>query len=116
MSQGGPATSASGAMLRVIVPVLVTIGAVLVLFVAYELWWTNVVADHSADQVAEGLRQGWGTPHRPTRDRTRRHRPRFGGGVRLMYVPTVTAHHDPLMPLPRYAAGYGSLCLQGDDD
>ncbi|MFI9824747.1 class E sortase [Streptomyces sp. NPDC052013] len=38
---------------------LITAGLVLGLFVAYSLWWTNVVADRAADKQAEKVRDHW---------------------------------------------------------
>ncbi|CAL9471497.1 Sortase SrtE2 [Streptomyces sp. enrichment culture] len=38
---------------------LITAGLVLGLFVAYSLWWTNVVADHAADRQADKVRDTW---------------------------------------------------------
>nr|WP_265292259.1 class E sortase [Streptomyces sp. SHP 1-2] len=38
---------------------LITAGLVLGLFVAYSLWWTNVVADRAADRQADRVRDGW---------------------------------------------------------
>ncbi|MEZ3180095.1 class E sortase [Streptomyces pimonensis] len=38
---------------------LITAGLVLGLFVAYSLWWTNVVADRAADKQADKVRDAW---------------------------------------------------------
>ncbi|MEU1288497.1 class E sortase [Kitasatospora sp. NPDC005856] len=38
---------------------LITLGLVLGLFVAYSLWWTNVQADRSASAAADRLRSSW---------------------------------------------------------
>ena len=38
---------------------LITAGLVLGLFVAYSLWWTNVVADRQADKQADKVRDSW---------------------------------------------------------
>ncbi|MFF7854545.1 class E sortase [Streptomyces sp. NPDC007904] len=38
---------------------LITAGLVLGLFVAYSLWWTNVVADRAADRQADEVRDTW---------------------------------------------------------
>ncbi|MFI9330622.1 class E sortase [Kitasatospora sp. NPDC052868] len=40
---------------------LITLGLVLGLFVAYSLWWTDVLADRSAAQAADRLRDAWAT-------------------------------------------------------
>lgn len=38
---------------------LITAGVVLGLFVAYSLWWTNVLADREADKQGDKVRKGW---------------------------------------------------------
>ncbi|KUO21558.1 hypothetical protein AQJ91_09190 [Streptomyces dysideae] len=38
---------------------LITAGLVLGLFVAYSLWWTNVVADRAADEQGDKVRDNW---------------------------------------------------------
>ncbi|WP_323373021.1 class E sortase [Streptomyces alkaliterrae] len=38
---------------------LITTGVVLGLFVAYSLWWTNVIADRQADKQADKVRDHW---------------------------------------------------------
>ncbi|MGA5701908.1 class E sortase [Peterkaempfera bronchialis] len=38
---------------------LITFGVLLGLFVAYSLWWTNVLADRQADSAAHHLREEW---------------------------------------------------------
>ncbi len=38
---------------------LITVGLVLGLFVAYSLWWTNVVADRKANQQGDKVREHW---------------------------------------------------------
>ncbi|MGP3687225.1 class E sortase [Streptomyces sp. IBSNAI002] len=41
---------------------LITVGLVLGLFVAYSLWWTNVLADRQASARGDQVRQQWLTP------------------------------------------------------
>ncbi|MFF4099927.1 class E sortase [Streptomyces sp. NPDC001903] len=40
---------------------LITVGLVLGLFVAYSLWWTNVIADRQAQARGDEIRQRWQT-------------------------------------------------------
>ncbi|MEU9043237.1 MULTISPECIES: class E sortase [unclassified Kitasatospora] len=47
------------AALGVFGELLITLGLVLGLFVAYSLWWTNVQADRSASEAADRLRGAW---------------------------------------------------------
>ncbi|GAA2739683.1 hypothetical protein GCM10010440_03470 [Kitasatospora cinereorecta] len=39
----------------------ITLGVVMLLFVSYQLWWTNVQADASADAAGSRLEQQWAT-------------------------------------------------------
>jgi LPXTG-site transpeptidase (sortase) family protein len=41
---------------------LITAGLVLGLFVVYSLWWTNVMADRTADRQADKVREQWAHP------------------------------------------------------
>ncbi|MEU9142498.1 class E sortase [Streptomyces sp. NPDC048349] len=41
---------------------LITVGLVLALFVAYSLWWTNVLADRQASARGDQIRRQWQTP------------------------------------------------------
>ncbi|MFE2924748.1 class E sortase [Streptomyces goshikiensis] len=44
---------------------LITLGLVLALFVAYSLWWTNVLADRQASARGDEVRQLWTRPPAP---------------------------------------------------
>jgi sortase A len=39
--------------------VLLTVGAVMLLFVAYTLWWTGVETGNEQDQIKDQLEQEW---------------------------------------------------------
>ncbi|GHH70358.1 class E sortase [Streptomyces sulfonofaciens] len=41
---------------------LITVGLVLGLFVAYSLWWTNVTADREANRQSDQVRHHWADP------------------------------------------------------
>ncbi|WUG43472.1 class E sortase [Kitasatospora sp. NBC_00458] len=47
------------AVLGVFGELLITLGLVLGLFVAYSLWWTDVLADRSAAAASDQLREAW---------------------------------------------------------
>ncbi|MEU3463391.1 class E sortase [Streptomyces sp. NPDC006733] len=49
------------AIISVIGELLITAGLVLALFVAYSLWWTNVIADRHAKKDSAKVRQEWAT-------------------------------------------------------
>ncbi|MFJ6777426.1 hypothetical protein ACIQOV_41825, partial [Kitasatospora sp. NPDC091257] len=53
------------AALGVFGELLITLGLVLGLFVAYSLWWTNVQADRSASAAADRLRGSWAAGPNP---------------------------------------------------
>ncbi|MFD0274991.1 class E sortase [Kitasatospora sp. NPDC127111] len=55
----GRARARALAALGVFGELLITLGLLLGLFVAYSLWWTNVQADASAAQAADKLRSAW---------------------------------------------------------
>ncbi|WP_316522178.1 class E sortase [Kitasatospora brasiliensis] len=57
--RGGRRRSRALVALGVFGELLITMGLVLGLFVAYSLWWTNVQADRSASQAADRLRGSW---------------------------------------------------------
>ncbi|MFI8458003.1 class E sortase [Kitasatospora sp. NPDC085464] len=55
----GRGRSRALAALGVFGELLITLGLVLGLFVAYSLWWTNVQADRSASEASDRLRSSW---------------------------------------------------------
>jgi sortase A len=69
---------------RVLGEVFITFGVVMLLFVVYQLWWTNVRAHQAAGGAAKKLEQQW---------RTDGHRPKPSGafepgqGFAIMYIP-----------------------------
>ncbi|MGW2249480.1 class E sortase [Kitasatospora sp. NPDC001660] len=71
--QPGPGPARRGrsralAAIGVFGELLITLGLVLGLFVAYSLWWTNVEADRSAAEASGKLRSAWaaGPPAAPS--------------------------------------------------
>ncbi|MFF5065225.1 class E sortase [Streptomyces sp. NPDC000460] len=54
-ASGGPVVVAS----RLAGELFITVGLVMLLFVAYQLWYTNVLAERTADGAAGSLRQNW---------------------------------------------------------
>lgn len=42
--------------------VLITLGAVLLLFVAYEVWWTTLIANRAAERNVAEIQQTWDDP------------------------------------------------------
>lgn len=72
---------------------LITAGLVLLLFVAYQLVWTNLEAHRAQDRVADQIREGWDRPVRSTgggADEPRTRGPRkadFGRGFAFVRIP-----------------------------
>ncbi len=50
---------------RMVGELCITLGLVMLLFVSYQLWWTNVQADASANSARNKLEQQWATPATP---------------------------------------------------
>lgn len=44
---------------RVVGELFITLGVVMLLFVSYQLWWTNVIADRHAGSEAKKLEEQW---------------------------------------------------------
>ena len=76
---------------------LITVGVLLLLFVAYQLMWTNVTAQRAADQVATDLQDSWASPatdgSSDPDDAGRgcpEARPEIGDAFALMYIPRLS--------------------------
>ena len=78
---------------------LITVGVLLLLFVAYQLMWTNVTAQRASDQIATDLQDSWaipatdgssdpGDPGDPGEDPEAR--PEIGDAFALMYIPRLS--------------------------
>lgn len=76
---GGPAVVAS----RLAGELFITLGLVMLLFVTYQLWYTNVLAERQANGAAGSLRSDWDT------DGAAPPAPAFspGQGFAILYVP-----------------------------
>ena len=74
---------------------LITVGVLLLLFVAYQLMWTNVTAQRAADQVAAELQDSWARPGSTNGSGddgvgTPEARPEIGDAFALMYIPRLS--------------------------
>src|SRR5699024_4510023 len=72
-----PRTSVGVALTGALGELLITAGAVLALFVVWQLWWTDVEGDRSAEQAIEQFetpsrtsRTAWGSPAPTNRPRS----------------------------------------------
>ena len=68
--------------------VLITVGVVLLLFVGYELWWTNVVADRAVAAERAELLDRFGQPPHPSPD-SASSKVVPGDAFALMYIPAI---------------------------
>ncbi len=75
---------------------LITAGLVLLLFVAYQLVWTNYEAHRRADRVADDIREAWARPPATGGDRAPGEAPEaakvdFGEGFAFLHIPRLGA-------------------------
>lgn len=98
-----PSRMTAGQVLRKIVQVigelLITAGIILLLFVAWQLWWTNVEADARQSEVIKEFTDGFDAPVEPAPVSPSAkapadygpapvaEAPRHGGTIGIMYVP-----------------------------
>ncbi|WP_405979775.1 class E sortase [Streptomyces sp. NBC_00158] len=68
---------------------LITVGLVLGLFVAYSLWWTNVLADRQASARGDEIRQRWGSPSPSASGPVQPGALDTGDGVGFLHVPAM---------------------------
>lgn len=73
--------------------ILMTLGVILMLFVGYQLWWTNVAAARAADQVVSQVQQSWAGPTpteavaSPGPATHAAEQPKVGTAFGLVYIP-----------------------------
>ncbi|HKU30903.1 class E sortase [Arthrobacter sp. NyZ413] len=89
---------------------LLTAGLVLLLFVAYELWWTNVEADAKQSQAIQGFAKDFAGPVTPPAP-TSASAPDYGKPV----VAPAPAHGGMIgiMYIPRFGADYSRPIMEG---
>jgi sortase A len=79
---------------------MITVGTVLLLFVVWQLWWTDVVSDHNQGNLTRKLQQEWGRP--PDSGPT---------GRRLATIPMGDAF--ALIRVPRFGRRYVRPVVEG---
>lgn len=128
--------SRAWAAVGVLGEILITLGVVLLLFVVYQLWWTNVESGRAATQIATDLRAEWEQPTpdpdepepAPDPDASRAPEPgyvepEFGSAFAFMYVPrlrskvwgTPILHSVSLGDLARGIGHYPDSALPGQE-
>lgn len=83
-NRAGPGVIAS----RFFGEAFITLGVLMLLFVAYQLWWTNVLADQKAGGATEDLQHRWQGNH-PAQADPQRRAGRFapGEGFAIIHLP-----------------------------
>jgi len=87
--------------------VLITLGVLLLLFVSWQLWWTDVTANREQASTIQALEKSFGGGHR-------------GGGVPVK-GPLATLKNVPfgqafaILRIPRFGADYARPVLEGTD-
>ncbi|MBB4894036.1 sortase A [Streptomyces olivoverticillatus] len=69
---------------RLVGELFITLGVVMLLFVAYQLWWTNIIAHQQAGGTAHSLQNSWDKGDGPDRD-AGAFSP--GQGFAILYIP-----------------------------
>ena len=89
-----PVTALAGAsrLARSVGEALLTVGVVLMLFVVYQLVWTNLEAQRAHGRIAQEIREAWEGPPRTPVGGARRlteteRRPRYGQGFAILRIP-----------------------------
>ncbi|TXS56015.1 class E sortase [Streptomyces sp. t39] len=83
-AKDSPAVVAS----RAIGELFITFGVLMLLFVTYQLWWTNVLAGQQADRAASRIQDDWAKGRKPDAFEP-------GQGFALMYIPKL----DVVVPI-----------------
>ncbi|MEU0659969.1 class E sortase [Streptomyces lavendulocolor] len=73
---------------RVVGELFITFGVVMLLFVTYQLWWTNIRAGFQADEAKQGIENAWAEGRKPDAFEP-------GQGFAIMYIPKL----DVVVPI-----------------
>jgi len=112
-AEAQPAQAPKGHRVRSVIrgvgEVFITVGALLLLMVAYQLWWTNVESAQAIAQERQDIEQSWvdpgqsptpsaspTAPPKPVTDKPLKE-PGYGTGFALMYIPRLA---DKVWGLP----------------
>lgn len=90
-------------LIRFIGEMLITIGLVLLLFVAYELWVTDIFNNRTQSKLHTTLQQEWAsTPKAPTVQKVD-----IGDGIAVLRIPRFGRSYDPVI-----VEGAGTAALE----
>ncbi len=97
--------------LRGLGELLVSAGVVVLLFLAYQLVWTNLAAHRAADRAAATLRESWARPGTSSGSNPTALRTRPGTGFAFLHIPRLGRRFDvPVIEgvgLPELSRGVG---------
>jgi len=82
------------AALRGLGQLLITFGVLILLFVAYELWWTSVQTAHEQHQLAVHLQREWARPKSQIPPIST---VPLGGGIAVLYIPRFGKDYHPVI-------------------
>jgi sortase A len=71
---------------------MITLGLVLLLFVAYELWWTGLTTKHDQKVLLKTIHQEWARGHSTTQVRGLKG-PKLGSGIAILRIPRLGKHY-----------------------
>jgi sortase A len=94
---------------RTLGEVLITVGLLLLLFVAWQLWWTDVTANRTQASTIQALERGFGPSGLPERG--------IPGGTAPLATLTKVPFGEAfgIVRIPRFGADYARPVLQGTD-
>jgi sortase A len=87
---------------RVVGELFITFGVVMLLFVTYQLWWTNVRAGLEADKAKKGIEEAWAEGRKPGAFEP-------GQGFAIMYIPKLDAEGPLKTAMPSDKQGNFSV-------
>jgi len=93
-----PPRQVGRSIVRGIGETFLTVGALLLLMVVYQLWWTNVESAQAISQERQTIVDSWGkpTPGTPSPSAsatpTAAPKPSYGDGFALLYIPRLADH------------------------
>ncbi|WP_421084816.1 class E sortase [Rothia nasimurium] len=82
---------------------LITVGIILLLFVAWQLWWTNIAANNTQKAAVDSLIQEFKTPAGPATDSEAAPEERV--------IPDYDPQNPPTVTAPAYGQAYGVVYI-----
>lgn len=77
--------------LRFVGRTLISLGLMILVFLAYQLFGTNIVTDRTQQALASEVKREWAEPPEP--DISPRARPQLGDGVAIIEIPKIGVDH-----------------------